>query len=243
MQHHPAAEILAGYLLDALEPEEARNVHVHLVACDECTATLADVNALLSTLPETVDDITPSAGLKTSILDAARPTAAAVPTPIRSAETPKFTRPRWVPGLALAAVIALAAVLGGLVWAVVGGNSESNNGLIEALTGNSKNTVLPMNGTDAAPGVRAALLAPSGVDRVYVVASNVPQPPSGQAYHLYLYENGAPIKAATLTPDNNGHISAVLNAPLSRFSSMEVDLQPVGTETPGGSAVLKSSLP
>jgi hypothetical protein len=147
------------------------------------------------------------------------------------------------PSLAIAAAVLGAAVLGAVAWSFLAPASDSNQGLLLALTGSEKGTVLPMDGTEVAPGVRAALLAPEGLDRVYVVASNVPKPPAGQAYHLYLYEGGKPQPAIVLEPDARGRVNAVLDAPLNRFDAMEVDIQPLGTSVPGGPAVLKSKLP
>lgn len=245
MLTHPEEELLAGHLEGALDAPEEALVAEHLATCAECTERLVEIRALLALIPEMVDDLMPPASVKTGLMAAIErerraDADPATVEPIKPASRWNFA---WWPSMAIAAALVVAAFLGAVAWSVVAPAADSNEGLLLALTGTGKGTVLPMDGTNEAPNVRAALLAPAGVDRVYVVASNVPQPPAGQAYHLYLFEDGKPQPAIVLQPDAMGRVNAVLDAPLSRFDAMEVDIQPVGTSAPGGTAVLKSKLP
>jgi anti-sigma factor RsiW len=239
---HLEDDELAGLIEGALDREDERAVATHLAACSDCGSRLREVRSLLALLPESVDEMVPRDRVKQGLLARASGDREQPQNVARPARRRRFGFVE-LPIYAVLAGVLAAAVTGALAANLLRSDPDTNSGLLEAITGTNRGIVLPMAGTEVAPGVRAALLAPQGAQRVYVVASNVPPPPAGQAYHLYLYENGSPVRAAVLEPDSRGRISAVLDAPLARFNAMEVDIQPVGTTTPGGPAVLKSNLP
>jgi hypothetical protein len=115
---------------------------------------------------------------------------------------------------------------------------RGNRDLIDAVT--RSRTVLTMEGTDAAPLVHAALVVDE--TSVVVLASNVPAPGSGQGYHLWLFENDAPVYGGLLTPDHEGNVKSSVQIDLSRFDRMEVDVQPLGSAAPGGVTVVGGEL-
>lgn len=247
IDRHIEEELLAAYALDTIEDGEASLVRDHLLTCEACQIQLAEIRSLFALLPEGVDDVAPPAGLQARILaEAVGSIQNAMPVAaqpvVRLPERPRSFAPRQL--LAIAAALFVGAVLGAALWSAIRPSSGSDDldGLLQAIAGGDS-IVLPMNGTAEAPDVRAALVVRPEADIVHVLASNVPALPAGQAYHLYLYENGQPVHAASFLPDEDGKVNAVLNVDFDRFEAMEVDIQALGTTTPGGTAVLKSSLP
>ena len=81
-------ELLADYLLRALEPEALSAVTEHLSTCDRCRAQLAAYEAVLDQLAQAVPQQEPPAELGSRLL------AAAVEGPMLTASAPEPLRPR-----------------------------------------------------------------------------------------------------------------------------------------------------
>ena len=116
-------ELAAGFVLDALEPEEMAAVREHLATCPEAHDEMVELAAGLPVLAESVPVVEPPAGLGARIRAAAEADLAAQdvapPRPVLLAPTP--TTPAVVPprrtsagswALRIAAVLAIA-LLGG----------------------------------------------------------------------------------------------------------------------------------
>jgi hypothetical protein len=107
---------LGAYALGALEPEEAREVELHLAGCAECRTELAELEEMKQFLdeipPEAFLDGPPANGdlLLQRTLRAARE-AAVDPAPVAATASKPPRRPRWL--LAAAAVVVVAGALGG----------------------------------------------------------------------------------------------------------------------------------
>ena len=114
-------EDLGGYVLGALEPDEAERVRAHLERCPECVTEYRE----LARLPELLDlsagldpeTVTPPPGLEERLLDSVareseRPRAGRAPPPPRPAAPGGWWGPGPLAALAAAAVIAVV-VLGG----------------------------------------------------------------------------------------------------------------------------------
>lgn len=129
-------ELVAGYALDALEPEQERAFEAHLARCPECQEQLALFTATASALAHTAPPATPPLALRSSILETARAERANV-VPLR---------PRWAyPAAALATVASCAAIALGL-WVGLGSNAPAQPTAL-ALRGASGSVVRASNGT------------------------------------------------------------------------------------------------
>src|SRR5258708_32515926 len=58
-RHQDVIELLDGYALDALEPDEALTVEEHLGDCAECRQRLAEHREALATLPAAIGSVSP----------------------------------------------------------------------------------------------------------------------------------------------------------------------------------------
>ena len=114
---------LGGYVLGALEPDEAEAVREHLAHCAACAAEHAGLAGLppLLALAEGLDETPPLApAMEERVLDAVARERAASPDPRRRPRA----RPRPRALLAGAAAVAAAAVIA-LAIGVIGGGEES----------------------------------------------------------------------------------------------------------------------
>jgi anti-sigma-K factor RskA len=112
-------ELLADYLLHALEPEVLSAVTEHLSTCDRCGSRLAAYEAVLDQLAQAVPQQAPPDELGARLLAAAvegsRPTASA-PAPLRPQRRPPW-RPHWA-FLLTAANVVLCLGVGWWTWQV-----------------------------------------------------------------------------------------------------------------------------
>ena len=193
---HVYAE-LGGYVLGALDPEEAEAVREHLGRCSECAAEharLAGLPALLS-LAERIEDEPPlSPAVEERVLD-----AVVRERPRRPRRRRLAWRPAWAAG-ALAAAVA-AAVLAIVVLG--GGDSEPRYGLV----------------LQPAPGERAAGRAEldSGASGTTVrlwVRDLTPDP--GVVYEVHCDAPGWTASAGTFRADARGRAYVVLTTAARR---------------------------
>lgn len=256
--HNHVDELMAGYLLGAIEPGESERVRTHVDECADCQRLLDETRDVLAALPDDVDELSPRNSLKTKIMAAAQAdidgAAQPEPAPRPGADTgaaaprPAFgeAMARWAP-IGVVSAIVIAGFVGLIGWAMVLNDriDERDDRIAQLQTFVDavprSETVLTMEGTEAAPEVHAALVVADG-DRVHVIATGVPLPEAGSGYHLWLFENGEPVHAAVLQPNQQGVITAVLEANIALFDSMQVDLQPVDATAPGGVTVLQGGL-
>jgi hypothetical protein len=122
------AGAVVGRALHALEPEEEDRVTEHLRTCAPCRSLLAETHATLSAMAHAVADVDPPAGLRARILAAAadepvrppvrvpdEPPAAPAPVAVPPVETAALPVARRAPRRRSAAVLALVAVVAGVV--------------------------------------------------------------------------------------------------------------------------------
>ena len=163
-------DLAAGFVLDALEPDEMDAVRAHLASCDDAHGEIAELASALPALAASAPVMEPSAGLGARIRAAAAadlaadvPSAPASPSPLvavppavaPAAVTPIPARRR--PGL-LSSVLGIAAVLAIVVlggWNVALQNQLSDAQAYEQ----SVAAVLEVGGQ---PGALTAVLTAEG---------------------------------------------------------------------------------
>ncbi|MEA2388843.1 MAG: hypothetical protein QOG41_1616 [Thermoleophilaceae bacterium] len=199
-------ELLGGYVLDALEPDETEAVGGHIAACPECAhehALLAPVPSLLDAAGS-ADAVTaqPPAALEEVVLDhfaRERPRAEAAPA------APRESRLRgWLSHpLPVAAAAAAAGVR--VTLAVSGALGGSDSGARHAYDAS-------LHGSAAAPGARAyarLTTQPTGT-RVDLSVRGM-QPTPGTVYELWCVDHdGTRVSAGTFRVDGTGRASVRL---------------------------------
>jgi anti-sigma-K factor RskA len=222
--------LLGGYVLHALEPDEAEIVRSHLATCSACAAEhgeLAGIPAILDTAGAGVVENAieqPPAALEEAVLDrfareqrespdqqAHRPPAAAAATTGKESATSRRSRIRTAlrgrlarpfPA-ALAGALAAAAVTAALIVLPGGGTSDSATG---------EQYQASLSGSPAAPGARA-----SAKLQVFATGTNVKLSVRGlhgtpdTVYELWcLRDDGAKVSAGTFRTDASGRADVSL---------------------------------
>jgi anti-sigma factor RsiW len=214
--------LLGGYVLGALEPDEAEAVREHLPGCAACSAehaSLAGLPALLDLATPLVapDEPLPPA-FEEALLDRFardRETPAPAPAPKRRLRLPRveWTRPR------VAVVSALLAAA--LTFATLAAFDEDPSQPVA-----SRNYVIPLRAAAPAGGklrARVALYRVRGGTGVHLWASGLPAGP-GRVYEMLCEGNGWSASAGTFRADADGRVEAKLTtaARVGEYDSLRV---------------------
>lgn len=198
--------LLGGYVLEALEPDEATTVRSHLETCPACAAeheSLAGLPALLELSRGIDHPIEPlPAGFEDDLLDRFSRERGESP-PRRRRRLPRLT---WtLPRVAVASAVVAAAFGAGTVALLKdGGPAPGPNGW-------DGSYMLPLRASAAAPGAsaRVALARTNGGTRVHLWARGLPADPN-QVYEMLCEGVQRSASAGTFRADGRGHVDVLL---------------------------------
>lgn len=199
--------LLGGYVLEALEPEEAAEVRAHLSECPACAAE----HASLARLPELLElargidqPIEPlPEGFEEELLDRfTRERGESPPRRRRRLPKLKLTLPR----VAIASAVVAAALGAGTVAVLKdgGGPAAGPNGW-------DGSYMLPLRATATSPGAsaRIALARTKGGTKVHLWARGLPAN-STQVYEMLCEGKGLSASAGTFRADAEGRVNVQL---------------------------------
>ncbi|HET9361930.1 MAG TPA: anti-sigma factor, partial [Vicinamibacterales bacterium] len=218
--HDTIAARLDEYALGQLSPEERHDVEVHVRECETCSADLRELTLVMEHVARTAGESTPPAALRTRVLDglALQPqepplSAGGGPDARVVALPPARTAERSRPAIGwLAAAAAVVVALGGLLYY----SSASRQRLASELrgaevtvtdlerrlaeyTGQADLAVSILTAGDMrsmalarpdAAGVSTARAYWSPTRGLLVVADQLPAPPPGRIYQVWLIGSG-----------------------------------------------------
>ncbi len=240
--HQQLSDQAAAYVLGALTPAERQAFESHLAICAECAAEVRSLAPVAGTLAHLVPAAEPAAAVRARLLSAISPHPAV-----------GSRNPGW---LALAASLALAVALGGYAGQLRGRVTTLESRLRDetrraeagerqvaevrrtAFESQSQVAVLAapdlaridLAGEPAAPAASARAFWSRSRGLVFT-ASNLPRPPAGRAYQLWVITaQPAPISAGMLTLDASGSVHARFDMPsdIPRPVAIAVTLEPAG---------------
>lgn len=205
-------ELVAGYALDALEPEQEQVFEAHLARCPNCQAQLALFTATADALAHAAPPALPPAALRARILESARAERINV-MPLR---------PRWAyPAAALAAVSSCAAIALGL-WIGFGSTAPQQPTAL-ALHGASGSVVRASNGTAT------------------LVVSGLQPAPAGKTYEAWVIFAGRALPAG-LFDAHGQTTTLTLSRTLPRSAIVGVTLERAGgAPKPTGTPLVTSA--
>jgi anti-sigma-K factor RskA len=233
-------DLIPGYALDCLDPEEAHIVTAHLADCSECREELRAYQAIVDDLPLAIPQFDPPASLKNKILAQTSqriPAAKGSSGPFSRLSGPiqhilaVLSRS---PGFALASlalVIVLAA--GNIILAnqIVRQNQAQREGM----------RTLALAGTDRAPGAHGLIvISTDGKDGTLVV-DGLTELSSDLEYQLWLIRDGERDSGGTFTVGNDGYggLWVYSRQPLGSYQAFGITIEPVGgSPGPTGPKVL-----
>lgn len=250
--HEPFAELTGPYALGALSEPERQSFEAHMAGCAICAAEVRSLLAVTEALGRSGTPADPSPDVRAKLLRAVAGGAAA------AAVSPAAVGPQasLAPWLALAASLVAAIGLGVYANQLRGRVSMLESALFAANeraaagerlvadarreSGEMRTTLAVLVAPDVARiDLKGQPAAPSASARAFwsrsrglvFAASNLPAPPPGRTYQLWvLTAQPAPISAGVMRPDADGRISATFSTPsdIPQPVAMAVTLEPDG---------------
>jgi anti-sigma factor RsiW len=193
-EHDRFADTAGAYVLGALPDEERSAYAAHLATCTACQAEVEELNLAAAALPMAAPPMKPPPALKARIMAEVEREAALLASagePRR--EVKPRRRRRWNLPMGAVAALACTALLAG----VLGG----------ALLFGGGGSTVPFE-VERSLQAASAELEVDG-DKAILVASNLPAPPEGRYYMVWLVEDGTPKPTSALfTPRGDGSATA-----------------------------------
>jgi anti-sigma-K factor RskA len=246
LTHDQIADLAPGFVLGALEPDEAAAIRAHLATCDEPHPAIEELGAVVPALLESVEVVEPPASLRDRILEAAATPApespdAAVAARGRRRLTSLTGLRAWLsrPGLAwvAAAVAAVLVVALGVrtlqVQAELGALQAYREGVVAVLD------------TAAMPGSQLAVLSspedsgPAGIaaastdGRIAIAMRDLDPTRGSEVYETWLIgDDGVPVPVGSFTAASGGTASMVLTVSPAASAGVTIAL----THEPGPGA-------
>lgn len=230
-----AEELLAGYILNALSPDEAIGVEEHLRGCAEHRTAAAELSATASSLALVVDDRESPVTLRQRVADAIRgdSRAARTPAPEGSAAILRPLRPvpwrrtlRAPAQLMAAAAVAAALAIGILVGMRIAAPSQQTR----SFTGNQ-----------LAPQGQATLVYDRGRHSAVLAVTGLPSLRSGQVYEVWLIRSGTPVDAGTSQQPNGSAVVRISYDP-TQYQTLAITVEPGEQRQPTTTPILAGQL-
>jgi anti-sigma factor RsiW len=226
-----------AYAVDALDDLERAAFERHLAECGECRAEVDSLREAAAVLPETTATEPPAALRDRLLAEVAtvrplppvtQPPSSQLPTTITGPARPGRSRRRWLAPLAAAA--AVLAVLGGgsVVWHPwTDETSQRAPSAVErVLDAPDAERVTQKLGQ----GVEATLVRSRSMNQAVLLTKNMPAPPDGKVYEMWLQDPDKGMVPAGLMPD--GATSVLLSGDAADAVGAGITVEP-----PGGSHV------
>lgn len=230
--HDDWADAVGAYLLSALEPLESERFEAHLAECPRCLHDVAELRVAADALPMSVPLVSPPPALKDRIMAVVNSEAQLLAAAGERADVPERapssvpdrsgarTRRRWSGGL------------GG--WLMRPGVALACAGLL--LAGGGAAGVL-LSGDEATRTVVATTQSPAadvrleiGEDGATLLAKNMPAPPRGRVYQVWLKRPGQdPEPTSSLwSTRSDGSAQVAVPGSLEGVEAVLVTDEPVG---------------
>jgi anti-sigma-K factor RskA len=272
-RHDTIGAMLDEYALGQLSQDERRDVETHVRECDVCAADLRELTVVMEGLAHSVDPVTPPSGLKSRVLSSLasqpqelrRATADSnvIAMPPYGVKIRRGLHPAW---LAAAAVIilGLAAALYSsnatrrlLVDDVQEAQAEAGDLrrqldryagqadlAVAILTANDMQPVAMSGKEDATASTARAYWSPTR--GLLIVANDLPVPPPGRIYQVWVIGGGKPFSAGLLGEQGAGRGMLIAPPPSGvapgAVTVAVTDEPPGGLPAPSGAIRLAGSI-
>lgn len=215
MDRHDLISVKLGdYVLDDVTPEERGEIEQHLRDCDACATELAELRLVMEGLARVPEPVIPPAALKLRVLASISGTGAQGRI---GTSTPRGWNAGW-----LAAAAAVILVLGGSLYVAQGRARQASEELrladaeiaelttrLDDFAGQTDLALSILTASDmqrielagSAAGARAYWSAARGL---LVAADQLPVPPPGRIFQVWLIGGGAPVSAGLLGTPRTG---------------------------------------
>ena len=225
MNHERFDELKEAYVLGALPEEERRELEEYLARHPERQAEVDELGAFAGLLALTPQEHEPPPALRRSIMSV-------VESEARSSSAisePRFAGLREVfslqnLGLAAAAVL----VIGLFSWnMLLQGEVQDLQGRVANLQESPQSRMVALEGTGDAPQQGHAEVMILDDDRAVLMAEDMPRPPEGRTYQIWVIEGAVPQPSGLFKPDG-GTVAAVVEKPLDEDDVIAITIEPDG---------------
>jgi anti-sigma-K factor RskA len=210
----------AAYVLGSLDADERDAFEAHLATCGECAAEVQGLRTTAQVLAYAVPQRTPPAALRDRVLESF--TQAHATTAPAARRRPIIWQ--WLP---LAASLILIAAIGAYAVRLQMrvGDLQSSMAVLAA----PDLVRIDLAGQDTAPQSSGRALWSRARGMVFAT-SNLPAPPAGKVYQVWVVTAQAPISAGLVTPDQAGGGMTYFDTPpdIPAPTAVAVTLEPAG---------------
>ena len=229
-----AHELIAGYALDALEPDDRARAKELLERSAEARDELRALTEATAAMATAASGPAPPPGLRDRILDAARADRETV-VPLASRR-----RPRLVPALgAVAAVAAVVAVALG-VWGLSVSSDLDDSRAALAQAQAAAAVLASPDARDVSLEQGDGTLVVSGTDAVLVLNS-IAAAPDGKTYEVWVLDGETPVRAG-LFPGGDPRDVVPVDGSVGPGAKVLVTLEPAGgVDAPTTSPIVASA--
>ena len=249
-------ELAAGFALEALDEADLARFRAHVAGCHHCRTLVAEYGAVAASLPEALEEMEASAGLRGRILDAARADQVGRPVAQERAAAGESrsvlqgrARPRRGPLWALPLAALFAVTLGLGYWNYrlqeqladqVAARQLQQQALTAIAAGGRSWTLA---GTEQAPQAGGLLVQEPNDPRPLLIVHGLPDLPPQQAYQAWVIVGGTPAEAGMLEPGRGGQQVTRLERPLANVDTVALTIEPAGgSRAPTGPIVVAAKL-
>ncbi len=258
MTHIELRGLVPAYALDALSPEEAREVEAHLPTCEECRRELLMMREVASSLAAGVPRVDPPDELRAKILQAIGPRDRAVTFPPDRAVTIPRRRvltfppawsaifPRGWPLRVTALAAALAVVLAGIALSLNQRLAALNERLIAqervlALLANADSRTATLSGSVQA---NVRFIYHYATKQGALVVTDLQDPGAEMVYQLWLIAGQEPESAGVFRSVPGRPIIVPVTADFSRYQAVAISVErgPRGASRPTAAPILVGTI-
>jgi anti-sigma-K factor RskA len=217
-----------AYVLGAMPPDEREEFESHLVTCEACRDEVDELRPAAEALPMASQPVLPPPALKDRVMAEVEREATLLAHVGADADRPAPVRERrrrswsWLSGWRLAPVAAALVIAGVLAGSLLGGGTKSYR----------------------FEGQNAELRVQDG--HATLVAQNMPAPPEGKVYEVWLMPKGSKSPEPTdvlFTPRSDGAATAAIPGDVSDVEQVLVTAEPKGgSDRPTSDPVMQATL-
>jgi anti-sigma-K factor RskA len=252
MSFEHVTDLIPGYALGALDPEEEAQVEAHLAGCDVCQHELAQYEEVVGLMALALPQAEPAPDLKERL---ARGSQAAVnpPGPISAAPATEpswsqrldtvigefFSGPNWRPALAILVLILVISN----VFLLLRLNQESRSPFDDPDSPWRRPVI--MAGSEAFPEAAGIIYISGDGKNGTLVVNEMPLLASDEEYQLWLIRDGQRTSGAVFSVNEEGYRGVEVNSPLplSEYEAFGITIEPAGgSPQPTGERVLGYNL-
>jgi len=243
----PVQELLEAYVLGTLDAAEQARVERHLQNCEDCQRLAQEYAEVASKLPQALakaSELPLPPEIKTRLLQ----TLVIERSPARGSSIPFRWRPRLVTW-GLAVLLALSLAWGFQLNVALAqeralrsefADLVDQQEIVLEVIDSSKTTKAFLRATASDSTSYGKLFTRSDITDVVAMAGRLPVPPAGQAYHLWVTEDGQTYLAGIMKVNEKGFGLLVFtdDQPGPVYEAAQLILQPIGSTSPTGTPVI-----